>query len=103
VLVEGTKDVLAIQQFLRLYGKDHQIVLLPLGGSALINGSHETALQLEELKRISDNISAVIDSERDNQDAELGPDRASFVRLCEGARIRCHVLVLLGHKINILM
>jgi hypothetical protein len=32
LLVEGPSDVKTIQRFLRLYHKDHQIVLLPMGG-----------------------------------------------------------------------
>jgi ABC-type cobalamin/Fe3+-siderophores transport system ATPase subunit len=92
LLVEGTKDVLAIQQFLRLFGKDHQIVMLPLGGRSLINGQSSTAIQLEEIKRISDNVFALIDSERSAPAEPLEPERIKFKELCEQGRIPCHIL-----------
>jgi energy-coupling factor transporter ATP-binding protein EcfA2 len=90
LLVEGSTEVKAIQQFLRLLKKDHKVLLLPLGGSQLINASVEE--HLEELKRISENISALIDSERDAQDAPLSPSRQAFKDACEGAGVKCHVL-----------
>lgn len=90
LLVEGTTDVKTIQQFLRLYRKDHQIVLLPLGGSSLINGSSE--IELGEIKRISENVFALIDSERASSEAPLDPDREEFVETCEKVGITCHVL-----------
>jgi len=62
LLVEGPTEVKTIQQFLRLLGKDHKVVLLPLGGSSMINDRRGT--ELEEVKRISENVSALIDSER---------------------------------------
>jgi len=71
LLVEGATEVKTFHQFLRLYGKDHQIVLLPLGGNQLIRGVSETELQ--EIKHISDNISAVIDSERSSSHVALEP------------------------------
>lgn len=90
LLVEGTTDVKTIQQFLRLYRKDHQIVLLPLGGGSLINGSSE--VELGEIKRISENVFALIDSERASLEAPLDPDREEFVETCEKVGITCHVL-----------
>ncbi|MEW6491515.1 MAG: AAA family ATPase [Cyanobacteriota bacterium] len=90
LLVEGATEVKMIQQFLRKYGKDHQIVLLPLGGSQLIKESSEA--ELEEIKRICENVSALIDSERTAPDAALEPSRATFVENCKKANIDCHVL-----------
>lgn len=90
LLVEGARDVKTIQQFLRLYKKDHHVVLLPLGGSQLINESREA--ELEEIKRISENVSALIDSERTAPGAPLEASRAAFVETCHKARIRCHIL-----------
>ena len=60
-------------------------MLLPLGGSTLINANAETHLQ--ELKRISDNISAIIDSERSYADEKLSANREAFVQICEKAGI----------------
>ena len=90
LLVEGTTDVKAVQQFLRHLGKDHQIVMLPLGGSALINGKCEE--QLFEIKRISQNVAALIDSELDAQGGPLNSDRRDFEAACKTAKIRCHIL-----------
>src|SRR5215813_9846497 len=56
LLVEGTSDALAIQQLLRRKNKEHLVLLLPLGGGSLINGSQNTELQLNELKRITPKI-----------------------------------------------
>ena len=90
LLVEGSSNVKTFQQFLRLYKKDHQIVLLPLGGSDMIKKNVETELQ--EIKRISDNIFAIIDSERKDPNDPLGKDRLAFVEACERVGISCHVL-----------
>ncbi len=90
LLVEGPTEIKTIQQFLRLYEKDHKIVLLPLGGDSLINGSFES--ELEEIKRISENISALIDSERSSPKAPLSPNRTAFVEICKKIGIKCLVL-----------
>jgi ABC-type Mn2+/Zn2+ transport system ATPase subunit len=90
LLVEGSTEVKMIQQFLRKYGKDHQIVLLPLGGSQLIKESSEA--ELEEIKRICEKVSALIDSELTAPEAAIEPSRAAFVEKCKKANIDCHVL-----------
>ncbi len=90
LLVEGSTEVKTIQQFLRWYKKEHQIVLLPMGGDQMINP--EAGVQLEEIKRISDNVFALIDSERSAPGEELVARRAAFKKLCDDANIKCHVL-----------
>lgn len=90
LLVEGTTDVKTIQQFLRLHKIDHKILVLPMGGNSLINGSSEE--ELAEITRISKNIFALIDSERTTSEAQLDANRAGFVEICERLRIHCHVL-----------
>lgn len=90
LLVEGVTEVTTIQQFLRLYGKDHHIVLLPMGGAQMING--RVAIQLEEIKRITPHVFAVIDSERSGPDVPLSPSRTEFVECCKRLGIGCHVL-----------
>ena len=90
LLVEGTTDVKTIQQFLHLHKIDHKIVLLPMGGRSLINSSSEQ--ELAEITRISDNIFALIDSERNESGAELAPGRAAFVEICAKIGIDCHLL-----------
>ena len=90
LLVEGTTDVKTIQQFLRLHKIDHKILVLPMGGNSLINGSSEE--ELAEITRISENIFALIDSERATSEAQLDINRAAFVEICVKIGIRCHVL-----------
>jgi hypothetical protein len=50
LFVEGATDIKSVQQLLRLYGKDHRIVCMDLGGNALING--HSGIELEELKQV---------------------------------------------------
>jgi ABC-type Na+ transport system ATPase subunit NatA len=90
LLVEGSSDVKTFQQFLRWIKRDHEIVLFPLGGSQLINRSAQ--VQLEELKRITSNIVAIVDSERSAAGEPLSADREGFAEACKKAGIPCHVL-----------
>ena len=70
LLVEGPTEIKTVQQFLRKYQKDHEILLLSLGGSSLINASREH--ELREMHRVSPNVCALIDSERDSAGAFAG-------------------------------
>ncbi|MDZ7965799.1 MAG: AAA family ATPase [Nostoc sp. DedSLP03] len=90
LLVEGPSEIKTIQQFLRKYKQDHHFLLLPLGGSALINATSKS--ELEEIKRISDKIFALIDSERLSADEALGAERQAFITNCQEIGINCHVL-----------
>lgn len=90
LLVEGPTDVTCAQQFLRHYGKEHQIVLLPLGGAAMINGGTEQ--QLAEIKRISSRVYALIDSERAAAGQALAADRQAFLEACMRLNITCQML-----------
>ena len=90
LLVEGPTDVKTIQQFLRCYKIDHKIVILPLGGKSQINGSFGP--ELEEIKRISENIYVLIDSERTASGEELQPRLKDFKKVCEQAGVKCHIL-----------
>ncbi len=63
LLVEGATDIKTVQQFLRMLKKDHQVVPLSLGGSEMINGGREA--ELAEILRITPEVAALIDSERD--------------------------------------
>lgn len=90
LLVEGVTDVKTIQQFLRKLKKEHKIVVLPLGGTDLINGNKET--ELLEIKRICDDISALIDSELTEETESLSKNRKEFKAICEQLGIKCHIL-----------
>jgi energy-coupling factor transporter ATP-binding protein EcfA2 len=90
LLVEGPSDTDTIKQFLRWYKKEQKVLVLDLGGSSCIKA--ECAAQLEEFKRITKNITVLIDSERDNATAALKPDREEFTRVCKQSGIPCYVL-----------
>ncbi|MBD2151221.1 AAA family ATPase [Pseudanabaena sp. FACHB-1277] len=90
LLVEGVTEVKTIQQFLRKFGKDHEILLLPLGGGSLINANFRDELQ--EVKRISDDIYALVDSEKSSPEETLCPRIQDFADMCEEIGIKCHVL-----------
>lgn len=90
LLVEGTTEVPTIQRWLRLYGIEHQVVLVPLGGASMINGRSEHALA--EIKRITTQVAVLIDSERATAAAPLAPERQAFVEKCQQLGFTVHVL-----------
>jgi AAA15 family ATPase/GTPase len=90
LLVEGSTEVRTIQQFLRMLRKDHEVVLLSLGGSDTIKNRSEA--ELNELKRITSNLNAIIDSEKASATAQLSPEREAFRLACIKLDIPCHVL-----------
>jgi hypothetical protein len=90
LLVEGRTEVKAIQQFLRLWHKDHEVLLIPLGGDAVINA--RSTQELEELTRITTNIFALIDSEVSVAGDPLPPNRQAFRDIRDKLKIRCHIL-----------
>lgn len=90
LLVEGPTEVKAIRQFLRHLGGTNEVVILPLGGSSMINDRRGEELQ--EIARICPDMYAVIDSEKADEDAPLAPERQGFLRACARAGITCHVL-----------
>jgi ABC-type cobalamin/Fe3+-siderophores transport system ATPase subunit len=89
LLVEGVTEAKAIQQFLRLMKKDHTTVLLPLGGSQMIRGG--VTQELNELSRLSQNVSVLIDSERDTDGAPLIKEREEFIADCKKLGFKTHV------------
>jgi len=86
----GATDIKTLQQFLRLYGKGREILVLPLGGSQLINSGR--VVELAELTRITTNIAAFVDSEKSNDSAVVHMDRIPFRDSCNGLGIVCHIL-----------
>lgn len=89
LLVEGPTDLRVVQQFLRLYKKDHKVVLIHLGGASSING-HSDA-ELLEIKRICTDVSALVDSERTESSAPPRKDVQAFSEACKRVGIKCHV------------
>jgi energy-coupling factor transporter ATP-binding protein EcfA2 len=90
LLIEGATDFKAIQQLLKKYEDKVGIVLLPLGGATLIRANVDEELQ--EIKRITDDVVALIDSEHTAAGAALDPSRQGFVDACARNGIPCHVL-----------
>lgn len=92
LLVEGRTDVLTVQQWLKLYGKEHTVMLIPLGGSAYFTMKEDLSFELAEFKRICPQVSVLIDSEKVSKDSLLAPERADFIAKCNELAFRCHVL-----------
>ncbi|MBR0725908.1 ATP-dependent nuclease [Bradyrhizobium manausense] len=80
LLVEGVHDVKVVQQMLRLLGKEHTTVILPLGGDQMAAGHRE--IELAELKRLSNNVSVLVDSERFNSNEPAAERRQQFAETC---------------------
>jgi hypothetical protein len=73
-----------------LYDIEHQVVLLPLGGGALINAGVEP--QLAEVLRLTSDVFAIVDSEREAEGADPPTSVIEFARVCLELGITCHVL-----------
>jgi energy-coupling factor transporter ATP-binding protein EcfA2 len=80
LLVEGTTELKTISQFMRLLGKMNKVLMLPLGGSSMIGADREH--ELAELKRISENVFVLIDSEKKSATESLAADRVAFLNSC---------------------
>lgn len=90
LLVEGPTEVKTIRQFLRHLGHDRQVIILPLGGSSMINSHRDDELQ--EIARICPDVYALVDSEKNSPHAPLSSERRGFLQSCTKAGITCHVL-----------
>ena len=90
LLVEGKTELRALMQFLRLYGKEHEVLMISLHGTSLING--DSAVELNDLLRVGGDVQYLIDSERATPDAPLSRNHQGFVELCEGLGISGLVL-----------
>ena len=75
LLVEGATEIKTIQQVLRHFRKDQDVVLIHLGGSGLIKGGSE--YELQEVKRITSEFYALVDSERTTQGPMKKRERTS--------------------------
>jgi hypothetical protein len=93
LLVEGPTEVKVFRHFLGLYGKAEKVVIIPLGGDSMINGSR--AEELKEIIQITGNpseIHAIIDSERDSGGGPPKKEHDDFRRVCTELGVRCHLL-----------
>lgn len=80
LLVEGVNDVKTAHQFLRLFGVEHRVIVLPLGGNQFISADREA--ELGEIKRLSSKVHVLIDSERLSPDAQVDEKRVRFQETC---------------------
>ena len=80
LLCEGVTEVKTLRQFLRLWRLDSSVMLVPLGGNALIDPKRNE--ELSEFNRFGVKIFVLVDSERHNADI-ANPHRTNFVNLCE--------------------
>lgn len=80
LLVEGKTELRALMQFLRLYEKEHEVLMVPLHGAEFIRGDSQQ--ELAELLRIGGKVHYLIDSERLNEGDPLEPTRQAFVEVC---------------------
>jgi ABC-type Mn2+/Zn2+ transport system ATPase subunit len=90
LLAEGPSDLTAMGQFLTKHRLSGSVLMLPLGGSTMINGKSEA--QLNELKRISPSIFALIDSERSAKGEAMSADRQAFINACAKAGVVAQAL-----------
>lgn len=81
LLVEGKHEVLAFQRILRLYGKEHETAIVSLAGANLINA--DSAAELDELRKLSEDIWVIIDSERKAASEDVSSGRQKFAANCE--------------------
>jgi len=85
LLVEGITDAPVFREFLRMRNADHKVMVLPLGGDQLARGDVDR--ELEELKRLTTNLFAIVDSERPDADAPASSRRLGFGAACKRASI----------------
>ena len=90
LLVEGPTELTTVQQLLRLYKKEHEVVMLHLGGGTSINAN--CGAQLAEIKRISPQIFALVDSDRSSAGGDPPGRIRAFGEECVKAGINIHVL-----------
>ncbi|MFG1605885.1 ATP-dependent endonuclease [Actinoplanes sp. NPDC049265] len=90
LLVEGKTEIRAMMQLLRSFGKEHEVLCLPLHGGEMIRGDVEQ--ELLDILRISKSVSYLIDSERKSPSAALSRQRQDFTSLCARLGIAGHVL-----------
>ena len=88
LIVEGPSEVKAIQQFLRLLRRDHEVVVLHLGGSSMIRPGRQS--ELGEVKRITPSVAVLIDSEKRSASGAMTATRAQFINDCQALGFKTH-------------
>jgi ABC-type cobalamin/Fe3+-siderophores transport system ATPase subunit len=90
LLVEGVTEVRALQELLVKYGVRNQVVIVQLGGDTMAVGGR--AQELAELRRLSDHVYAIVDSERETPGSPAASRRLAFAKDCAEQGIECLVL-----------
>lgn len=90
LLVEGPTEIKAVRQILQKMQAGNNLVLIPLGGGSMITPNRGD--ELKEVKKIGENVYALIDSEKPSAHASLAEDRRGFQESCRQAGILCHIL-----------
>lgn len=80
LLVEGSTEVRTLRILLRKLGIDTEVMIVPLGGSSLINESRSE--EMSESQRIGAEVFVLIDSERNSENEPLRSDRDGFQKIC---------------------
>jgi len=80
LLCEGVTEVKTLRQFLRLWGLESSVMLVPLGGTSLIDPKRQD--EIAEFKRFGVDIFVLIDSEKNFAD-KINLQRNKFVAMCQ--------------------
>lgn len=90
LLVEGATEVRVFQELLSKYNVKNEVVLVTLGGDSMATGNRD--LELAELRKLAENVYAVVDSERTTATAEPIQERQDFSKSCEAQGIKYLIL-----------
>ena len=80
LLCEGVTEVKTLRQILRHWKLDASVLLVPLGGTSLIDSKRQD--ELSEFKRFGVEVFVIVDSERDSAETSKA-DRTKFIVQCE--------------------
>lgn len=89
LLCEGVTELKTLRQILRLWKLDTSVMLIPLGGTALIDAKRQD--ELSEFNRFGVKVFVLVDSEREER-GEARPDRSKFINLCEALFGKSHAM-----------
>jgi len=90
LLVEGQTDVLTFQNFLAVFGKEHEFAIISLNGDTGINSGRMA--ELEHMCALGIDVRAIIDSERKSPGEGIAGHRSEFIETCRKLEIRCEVV-----------
>lgn len=79
LLCEGVTEIKTLRQILRKWKLDASVMLIPLGGDALIDPNRQD--ELNEFNRFNAKVFVIIDSERKHENDQI-PKRDKFIKEC---------------------